>query len=92
MLSATLWTVGIVIIVLVIIGIPYIFGGYARYQVQGARSGMLPVADLSTPGLLECIAPTASLPSSTVKYGGSQVGYPVLFFHADFKYMKTMNN
>lgn len=73
MLSSILWTVAIVIIVLVVIGIPYIFGGYARYTVQTAVSGMLPVSELNDPGLVECIAPTASLPNSPVKYGGAQV-------------------
>jgi len=44
LLSATLWTLAIVAIVLAVIGIPYIFGGYARYDVDPAFSG---VADAS---------------------------------------------
>lgn len=49
MLSAILWTVGIVVIVLVVIGIPYVLAGYAQYTVQNAVSGVLPVDVLKSP-------------------------------------------
>lgn len=58
LLSAFLWTLGIVIIVIVIIGIPYILAGYATYIFQPATSGTYSVSVLSTPAnqqLSSCI-------------------------------------
>ncbi len=51
LLSATLWTLAIVIIVVVIIGIPYILAGFANYTVQIAISGVESVSKLA-PGQL----------------------------------------
>jgi LMBR1 domain-containing protein 1 len=53
LLSSTLWTLAIVIIVLVVIGIPYILAGFAQYTVQNAVSGVLPVNTLADPGTVE---------------------------------------
>jgi LMBR1 domain-containing protein 1 len=45
-LSGFLWALGTVFVMAMLIGIPYAFAGYAEYEVQGARSGLLPVAYL----------------------------------------------
>ena len=58
LLSAFLWTLAIVIIVIVVIGIPYILAGYATYVFQPATSGTLSVSVLNTPAkeqLSNCI-------------------------------------
>jgi len=56
-------------IAIAVIGIPYAFAGYAKFDVQNARSGMLPVSYLAngTTGLSSCI----KLFSSQNKNGGS---------------------
>jgi hypothetical protein len=45
-----------------VIVIPWAFGGYARYDIQGASSGSLPVSYLrnGSSDLMTCIAPLAS--------------------------------
>lgn len=48
-------------IVSALIGIPYAFAGYAKFDVKGAVSGMLPVSYLSQPdGINGCVAPYAT--------------------------------
>lgn len=46
-LSGFLWAFGTVVVMVLLICIPYAFAGYAVYDVQGARSGLLPVSYLS---------------------------------------------
>jgi LMBR1 domain-containing protein 1 len=49
--SAALWTLGVVAVAAGVICIPWAFGGYAQYEVQGARSGLVPVSYLAQPGV-----------------------------------------
>lgn len=46
-LSGVLWAFGAVFVMACLIAIPYAFAGYAEYNVQGARSGLLPVKTLN---------------------------------------------
>jgi len=61
LLSAFLWTLAIVIIVIVVIGIPYILAGFATYTFEPAISGLANVGILNTVGaatLSNCIPAT----------------------------------
>lgn len=65
-----------------VIVIPWIFGGYAVYNVEAAFSGMLPVSFLrnDTSDLNTCIAPLASY-NNTLPFNGYRVS------HFSFVYM-----
>lgn len=55
-------------IAVAVIGIPYAFAGYARYDVQNARSGLAPVSYLQngTTDLNACIKLFASQGSGSI--------------------------
>lgn len=53
LLSSFLWTLAIVIIVVVVIGIPYILAGFATYKYEPAYSGLQPVSILNSAQVLQ---------------------------------------
>lgn len=63
-ISAAIWTGIIAIFIVLVIGLPYAFAGYAFYPTQTAISGLLPISDLSNAPttLTSCIGVTGSLP------------------------------
>lgn len=80
-LSGILWAAGAVFVMAMLIAIPYAFAGYAQFDVQGARSGLLPVSYLGNSsyqytnciGLFAYYNPSGSTPA--VQSNLTSLGY-----------------
>lgn len=85
--NAILWTLAVMAVAIAVIGIPYAFGGYAVYEVQSARSGILPVSPYlnnGTNGLNTCIGLFASFtPGSSVPVVNSIAPLPLTGYYCD---------
>lgn len=78
--NATIWTVVIAFIFILIVGLAWGFAGYATYTIKTATSGILPVTYLAngTNNLNTCILPFASFtPGSAVPTVNTAPPFPL---------------
>mmetsp|Transcript_2284 Transcript_2284/g.6699 ORF Transcript_2284/g.6699 Transcript_2284/m.6699 type:complete len:520 (-) Transcript_2284:178-1737(-) len=72
--TGTIWVVGFIVVMALLLGLLYYFAGYVEYEVIGLTSGLLPLDQ--TQVLTQCIPP-ASNSSAVNACDGTEVNYSV---------------